>query len=106
MPKRSDIEAQIAALQRDLESADDDDDFEIEIFKDGKGARIPFRQGKSWLERELGLDFGSPAAAAGDDGQDQGGQGGNGAGQGAASGQPGTAGQPASRSYFRGSRAT
>ena len=63
MPKRSDIQAQIEALQAELDGADDDEDFEIEIFKDGKGARIPFKHGKGWLTQELGISFPGPATA-------------------------------------------
>ncbi len=106
--KRGDIEAQIAALQKELEGADDDDDFEIEIFSEGKGARLPFRQGKSWLEENLGLKFGSPAADAGDGGDGGDGQGGAagaaGTGKGGTGGKPASTSTPAARSYFGGKR--
>ncbi len=62
--KRSDIQAQIDALTQELENADDDEDFEVEIFKDGKGARLPFRHSKQWLTNELGISFDKPGAPA------------------------------------------
>lgn len=49
-----------------LANADDDDDFEIEIFEGDKGARVPYRKGKGWLERTFGIDVGDPPAAAAD----------------------------------------
>jgi len=52
-----------------LAAADDDDNFEIEIFEGDKGARVPYRKGRGWLERTFGIDVGDPpAAAAGDAG--------------------------------------
>lgn len=42
---------------------DDDDDFEIEVYDTtaGKGARIPYRKGSSWLHSTFGI--GEPPAA-------------------------------------------
>lgn len=57
---------------------DADEEFEIEIFDGGKGARIPFRHGKSWLESNFGISIGAPAPAGGG-GQPGGGPGGGGA---------------------------
>jgi hypothetical protein len=39
------------------EAAEDEDDFEIEIYDTGKGkgARIPFSRGRAWLYSELGI---------------------------------------------------
>lgn len=108
MPSKAEIQAQIDALTADLQAAgDEDDDFEIEIFSDGKGARLPFSKGKSWLEANLGLDFGPAAPPAGDGGTDPNGQNGNGTGQRAAGKkqqQQDPANPPAPRSYFGGGK--
>lgn len=48
---------------------DVDESFEIELYDTnaGKGARIPFSQGKKWLFDTFGIGE-APAAAAGEDG--------------------------------------
>ena len=48
---------------------DVDESFEIEVYDTnaGKGARIPFSKGKSWLFDTFGIGE-APAAAAGEDG--------------------------------------
>jgi hypothetical protein len=49
--------AALAALQAKAEEPDPDDDFEIEIYDGAKGARLPYRQGKSFLAQfGIGLD--------------------------------------------------
>lgn len=63
----------------------DAEDFEIEIWDGGKGARVPFSQGSKWLFENLGIGE-QPApppgdGGAGDGGQGEGGQGGEGAGR-------------------------
>ena len=53
-------------LQQRAAAPDEDDDFEIEVYDTnaGKGARIPFKQGKSWLHETFGIGQ-APAPAAG-----------------------------------------
>ena len=49
---------------------DADDDFEIEVYDTtaGKGARIPFSRGKSWLFDTFGIGDAPAPAGAGEDG--------------------------------------
>lgn len=56
----------MAELQRQLEeleaSPDEDDEFEIEIYDEqGRGARVPYRKGKSWVQKHFGIDIDPPA---------------------------------------------
>jgi hypothetical protein len=77
MGKLTDEERQtMAAL---LAKADEEDDFEVEIFSGDKGARLPYSQAKDWLAKEFGI---GPAPAGGQ-GAPQGGQGAPQGGQGA-----------------------
>jgi hypothetical protein len=65
----------------------DQDDFEIEIYDTGKGrgARIPFSQGKSWLYNELGIGEPPDAGTAADPDEKTG---------------KGSEGAPAAKGYF------
>lgn len=49
----------------------DADDFEIEVYdtQAGKGARIPFSQGKSWLFSTFGIGEAPASAPSGDGGE-------------------------------------
>lgn len=48
--------AQLAALQK-KESEPDDSDFDIEIWDEtGAGAKVPYRKGRTWLQR-FGIDL-------------------------------------------------
>lgn len=50
-------QAQLDELNRLANEPDDDDDFEIEIYSsDGSGARLPYRKGKSWIQKTFGID--------------------------------------------------
>jgi len=49
--RRDEIEAQIAALQKELEGGDDD--YEIEIRDGDKAARIPASRGQNWLKKNF-----------------------------------------------------
>lgn len=52
---------QLDALQRKAQEADDDDNFDVEIWDEtGAGAKVPYRKGKSWLQR-FGIDVEPPA---------------------------------------------
>ena len=51
MPRRDEIEAQIAALQKELEGGDDE--YEIEIRDGDKAARIPASRGTPWLRKNF-----------------------------------------------------
>jgi hypothetical protein len=51
LPKREDIEAQIAALQAELDAGDDD--YEIEIRDGDKAVRLPSGQGTPWLRKHF-----------------------------------------------------
>lgn len=72
MAKRSEIEAQMAALQKQLESADDeDDDYEVWVKNDkGNETRLPSKKAGGWLKENFGIDL-HPAPAADDEGDDE-----------------------------------
>jgi hypothetical protein len=62
MGDRTEIEAQIAALQASLESENAPEDFEIELWTgDGNGARVPYSKGRKWLQDNFGIDLDPPA---------------------------------------------
>ncbi len=42
------------------EQADDDEEFEIEIWSGQDGARVPYRKGKDWFEKTFGVSLGNP----------------------------------------------
>lgn len=81
-----------AELTEKSKAPDVDDNFEIEVYdtNSGKGARIPFKQGRSWLHETFGI---GEAPAATTEGAPEGG--GTGAGGDA---PPSDAGS--SRGYF------
>lgn len=60
-------------LQARAAAPDEDDDFEIEVYdtQAGKGARIPYKKGASWLHQVFGIGE-APAAGSGDGGGDGG----------------------------------
>lgn len=74
MPKRSDIEAQIAALQSELDSADTDDEIWVKG-DDGREYKVTGRRATSILKR-LGLsdilndDSKEPAGEEGEEGEE------------------------------------
>ena len=60
MALSKDEQAALEALQ--AKASEPDDDFSIEIWDEtGAGAKIPFSQGKTWLER-FGIGIEKPAA--------------------------------------------
>jgi hypothetical protein len=59
VPSKSEIQKQIDALTSQLDDADDDDEFDIEIWdSSGNGARVPYRKGKDWFEKTFGVNLG------------------------------------------------
>jgi hypothetical protein len=50
--ERAELEARLAE-----DDAEDDDDFEVEIGSEGNYARVPYRKGKSWLQKTFGIDL-------------------------------------------------
>lgn len=64
--------ATLEALQAKA-SEPDEEDFDIEIWDDtGAGAKVPYRKGKTWLQR-FGIDLPEqPAADQGDPGKEPG----------------------------------
>lgn len=75
------------------DAKDDEDDFEIEIFDNGKGARIPYSRGREYLQKHFGIDLdpspdsGKPDNGKPDNGTGDGGSDGKGAGKGTGSKQ-------------------
>lgn len=63
---------------------DEDDNYEIEVYDTsaGKGARIPYRTGKSWLHATFGIGTpdAAPAGESGEGGEAGAGEGGKGEG--------------------------
>jgi hypothetical protein len=58
MAKRSDIEAQIAALTDQLGSADDDDDYEVWVKNDkGHETKVPSKRAAGWLQENFGISL-------------------------------------------------
>jgi hypothetical protein len=65
----ADEQATLDALTAKASEPDDDSDFEIEIYNPaGNGARVPYSKGRSWLQREFGIDLDPDPAAATDSG--------------------------------------
>jgi hypothetical protein len=61
--------AQLDALMAKDKEPDPDDDFEIEIYDGSKGARLPYRRGRSYLQEHFGIDLDpDPGKDAGDSG--------------------------------------
>lgn len=59
--------SQLEALQAKANAPDDSDDFEVEIWdENGKGARVPYKKGRSWLQSTFGIDLDPPPSAEGD----------------------------------------
>jgi hypothetical protein len=53
-------QAQLDALTAKANATDNDDDFDVEIWdKEGNGARVPYRKGKTWLQK-FGIDLPEP----------------------------------------------
>lgn len=77
---------------------DEDDQFEIEIYDTtaGKGARVPFKQGKGWLFQTFGIGE-APAPAGTGEGS---GTGGTGTGGDGGTGTGGDGGKPPTGGYF------
>jgi hypothetical protein len=55
-------------LTEKSKAEDPDEDFEIEVYDtaNGRGARVPFKQGKKWLFENLGLGENPNPPAEGD----------------------------------------
>ena len=53
---------------------DDDDDFDIVITDGGSGhsAQVPYRKGRSWLQKNFGIDLDPPAGGTDGDGKSDG----------------------------------
>lgn len=68
MALNADEKKLLAELQARINEPDEDNDFEIEVYdtEKGKGARIPYGTGKSWLYDVFGI--GDAPAPAGDEG--------------------------------------
>jgi hypothetical protein len=77
-----DEQAQLDALTSKANEPDDSSDFEIEIYNDkGSGARVPYHKGRSFLQREFGIDLDPEPGKDPADDKDQG-KGGKQAGKG------------------------
>ena len=50
--ERAELEAKLAA-----DDQDDDNDYEIEIRDGDKATRIPYSKGRSWLQKNFGIDL-------------------------------------------------
>lgn len=64
--------AQLDALTKKANEPDEDDNYEIEIYdENGRGARVPYRKGRGWLQKHFGIDLDpSPEGDSGDDGDE------------------------------------
>lgn len=52
-------QAQLEELNKLANEPDEDEDFDIEIYDEhGRGARVPYRKGKDWLNKHFGVDLG------------------------------------------------
>lgn len=76
----------LAELTERANAPEEDDDFEIEVYDTaaGKGARLPYRTGKSWLHQTFGIGTPDTPPAGEDDGGEEptaGGKGKGGAGR-------------------------
>lgn len=73
MAKRSDIEAQIAALQKELESSDEDTELWVEHDRGGRAVRTKLsgNHAKSWLDELFGTGAKDDEGDAGDDASDE-----------------------------------
>lgn len=70
MASRSEIEAQMAALQQQLETAADDDDYEVWVKNDkGHETRLPSSKASGWLKENFGIDLSGAAPAAEEEGE-------------------------------------
>lgn len=77
MAKRSEIQAQIEALNAELEGAEDDDDeYEVWMRNDkGQETRVPGSRAAGWLKDNFGISLKDEAPPAGGEGG-EGGEGG------------------------------
>lgn len=65
MAKRSDIEAQIAALNDQLQGDEDDDDYEVWVKNDkGHETKVPSKRAAGWLKENFGISLTDVADAA------------------------------------------
>lgn len=65
--------AQLDALTKKANEPDADDDFEIEIYDGQKGARVPYRKGRGYLQEHFGIDL-DPDPGKGDTDDGKGGR--------------------------------
>ena len=77
MAKRSEIQAQIEALNAELEGAEDDEEeYEVWMKNDkGQETRVPGSRAASWLQENFGISLKDAAPPAG--GEGDGGEGGD-----------------------------
>lgn len=62
--------ATLEALTKKANEPDDDDNFEIEIYDGQRGARVPYRKGRGYLQEHFGIDLDpNPGEGAADDGK-------------------------------------
>ena len=50
--ERAELEKRLAD-----DDATEEDDFEVEIGSEGNYARVPYRKGRSWLQKTFGIDL-------------------------------------------------
>jgi hypothetical protein len=88
--------AQLDALTAKANEPEPDDDFEMEIYDGPKGARVPYRKGRKWLQDNFNIDLDpNPGNEADDDGKDTAGK--NGGKPGKAEGKESADPDPAGR---------
>jgi hypothetical protein len=61
--------ATLEALTAKSKEPDDDDNFEIEIYDGQRGARVPYRKGRGYLQEHFGIDLDPDPGKASDDGK-------------------------------------
>jgi len=62
---------QLDALTAKASAPEEEEDFEMEIYDGPKGARVPYRKGRKWLQDNFNIDLDpDPASEADDDGKD------------------------------------
>ena len=58
--------ATLEALTKKANEPDDEDNFEIEIYDGQRGARVPYRKGRGYLQEHFGIDL-DPDPGKGDE---------------------------------------
>jgi predicted 3-demethylubiquinone-9 3-methyltransferase (glyoxalase superfamily) len=58
MAKRSELEAQMAALAEQLKTVEDDDDYEVWVKNDkGHETKVPSKRAAGWLKENFGISL-------------------------------------------------